>query len=505
MRKVNRFFIVLVFAFCSAGLLFSAEGRFALVIGNGAYRDNDISNLANPANDAADVAEAMKGQGYDVTLKTNIGLRDMLSVVRAFTADLKKDPGNEGFFWFAGHGLSVKGVHYMLPVDVDPYDDDSIPRTSFSVDDLMEEIEKAGNITNLIVIDACRNNVIPGSRSVAGRGLAVLSRDDYRVKGNKLVYSTMAGMVAADGVPGGRNSPFAQAFIDKIKTPEPFDDVFLDIANETLRLTNGNQEPYSLGTFAVKSYVISIEAKDTKAAQYAEIEAAVQAILGNANVSKKRADPDYKLDGKRVMGLSANVSAFPSTFTEGGFGGGLGFAFYEKYRKYGEFFYIPNSFFFSADFFRDARKIESQLELMSEDGQERYIGGVLGLGALYKIRIGESQRFIVNFGPSVEMFLLSAQFYYKDTRRFYSKDGEESETRFIPAPGFGVHGGLSFRFNPILSLDFGVAWKQAFIRSGEIELQAVHGSGQKETLVFSEGIFPYTLGGFLGLTFWWLR
>jgi hypothetical protein len=121
----------------------------------------------------------------------------------------------------------------------------------------MTEIESAGNLTNLVVIDACRNNVIPGSRSVNSRGLAILSHSDMRIRGNKIVYSTQAGMTASDGTSGAKNSPFAQAFIANIGNPETFDDVFLDIADGTLKLTNGQQEPYSMGTFAVKSYSLN--------------------------------------------------------------------------------------------------------------------------------------------------------------------------------------------------------------------------------------------------------
>ncbi|MDR1249531.1 MAG: caspase family protein [Treponema sp.] len=124
----------------------------------------------------------------------------------------------------------------------------------------MEEIEKASNKTNLIVIDiidACRNRLLPGnssrSRSIGSRGLSVLSINDARIKGNKIVYSTAAGKTAADGAAGSRNSPFAEAFLRHINSPQTFDDAFIDISQETMRLTRGEQEPYSMGTFAVKS------------------------------------------------------------------------------------------------------------------------------------------------------------------------------------------------------------------------------------------------------------
>ena len=217
-RTVKIFCFSLLFAITGTCILFSAD-RYALVIGNSAYKNKEIASLVNPVNDAADVAAALKALGYNVKLMTNAGLMDMINAVRDFAGDLRRNSSNEGFFWFAGHGLSVRGVHYLLPVDVNPVDESIIARGSFAVDELMEEIGNARNRTNLIVIDACRNNLLPTGRSLGGRGLAVLSADDYRVSMNKIVYSTMAGRVASDGLPGSRNSPFAQAFLSKIQNP----------------------------------------------------------------------------------------------------------------------------------------------------------------------------------------------------------------------------------------------------------------------------------------------
>jgi|GEM_PF-5183032 len=258
MQRLSGWITGLFLVFFGTGFLFATDNRFALVIGNGDYRDKSIAPLVNPVNDATDIAAALKDLGYSVTLKTNIGLREMIDVITDFAFDLKRSGENEGFFWYAGHGLSIKNIHYMLPVDVDPVNENIIARGSYSVDDLMDEIGSARNRTNLIVIDACRNTLLPGSsRTVGGRGLVMLASDDYRLAGNKVVYSTMAGKTASDGVPGSRNSPFAQAFIANIKKPEAFDDVFLDIASETMRLTHGEQQPYSMGNFAVKSYALN--------------------------------------------------------------------------------------------------------------------------------------------------------------------------------------------------------------------------------------------------------
>ena len=97
MKKV---FFIALFLICAGSLLFSADNRYALVIGNGNYRDKSISTLINPVNDATDVAASLKDLGYSVSLNTNVGLREMPEAVQDFTRNLRRSSDNEGFFWF---------------------------------------------------------------------------------------------------------------------------------------------------------------------------------------------------------------------------------------------------------------------------------------------------------------------------------------------------------------------------------------------------------------------
>jgi len=465
-----------------------------------------------PPNDAADVAAALKDVGYNVTLKTNIGLREMLTAVRDFTGDLRRSSDTEGFFWFAGHGLSIRGIHYLLPSDVDASDESIIARGSYAVDELMQEIEETRNRTNLIVIDACRNNFLPGAgstRSTATRGLAVLSRDDYRIRGNKIIYSTMAGKTAADGLSGSRNSPFAQAFISKIGSPEIFDDVFLDIANETLRLTRGEQEPYSMGSFAVKSYslnprapaAVSVAAAPAAPPSTSVETGTVRPAAPPPKPAREKSPSDLSLDGKKVFSFGVAPSIRPGTFNEGGMGVGLTVNFFEQYHNYGDFFFIPNSFFVSAEYLQDARNVKPTFKYndgyIPNTGRQWLEGGIFGLGAQYKIRLGQTQRIITNFGVSFVVFTVKSDFVYDNGK-------EEKILNTIDAgfvPGFGVSGGLGFRFNRLLSLDLGMSYKLGFI-GRDIK---VYVEEEAREVIFAKKIMPYTIGGSLGATVWFPR
>ena len=525
MSKIRRFSLIAFFLiFTGTGLLFSADNRFALVIGNGHYKDSGISVLTNPVNDATDVAAALKGLGYNVILKTDTGLRDMMDAVQDFSFNLRRSPENEGLFWFAGHGLSVRGIHYMLPVDVDPVNDNIIARGSYSVDDLMEEIGNARNRTNLVVIDACRNTLLPGgSRSVGSRGLAVLAADDYRVAGNKIVYSTMAGRTAADGLPGSRNSPFAQAFIQNIGKPESFDDVFLDIANETMRLTRGEQQPYSMGSFAVKSYTINTLPPVAQAAPGSQAAPVQQPAAPLPSPESPRAEPrppaapkapraptDFSLDGKKVFSIGAAPTI---NFQFMSPGAGLNITFYEQYGNYRETFFLPNSFFFSANYFRHKGGNFSGSDSFGwyVEGNDPMNAVIMDLGALWKIRLEESQRLIARLGFSFALHIvnLKQDFHYTHTSTSVEDDYIKSNTRVNP--GINLHTGLDFRFTKLVSLGLGFSLGGDFGDRGSFYEVRVYDGGNSfdigHELIYrdmGDGYrkLPISMIGALYLSFW---
>jgi hypothetical protein len=251
MKKLVGMGVIFFALFCAYNLF--ADERYALVIGNNDYRS--IPKLTNPVNDAVAVAADLKELGYEVVLKTNLDIAAMDTEIDGFFTKLKGSEESEGFFWFAGHGLSVEEKQHLLGIDVDPGSNRTISRGAYTVDELVEKFRQIKNKSNLIVIDACRNVALPGNRALGSRGLSVIS--DVGIRGNKIIYSTMAGKTASDGQAGTKNSPFAQAFLSNMKAEKSFENVFISIARETQRLTGGEQEPYALGYFSVEDYSIN--------------------------------------------------------------------------------------------------------------------------------------------------------------------------------------------------------------------------------------------------------
>ena len=148
-----------------------SEPRLALVIGNASYRS---SPLANPVNDARLMETALKNAGFQVLKAENANRREMQRMIRDFGEKLKRS-GGVGLFYFAGHGMQVRGNNYLIPLDADIRSEDEVAFDSIDAQSVLEKMESAGNRVNLLILDACRDNpFIRNSRSAAV-GLATMS------------------------------------------------------------------------------------------------------------------------------------------------------------------------------------------------------------------------------------------------------------------------------------------------------------------------------------------
>jgi uncharacterized caspase-like protein len=252
----------------------AAQNRYALVVGNAAYRSLD--RLANTVNDAEDIAAALGKLGYQVDLRRNLGIDDFDEAVSDWTARLAANPVNEGFFWYAGHGVQLdEGGNYLIPVDFPKIEDrpenrSRIVRAAYALNDLLSALDRTRNRANMVVLDACRNNPLGAGRGgVTSRGLSMVVNTPPDLI---IMYSTAAGNTADDGAAGKRNSPFAEAFLKHITKPEPVALVMADITGETLALTGNRQRPYQAGTIVNRNY--SLNPNATQAALPAAIAAA---------------------------------------------------------------------------------------------------------------------------------------------------------------------------------------------------------------------------------------
>ena len=221
----------------------AAGARIALVIGNGAYRS---APLRNPPGDANAIATTLRGLGYDVALRQNTRLRDMIESLRDFSVRAPKAAVRVLFY--AGHGVQVKGRNYLVPVDADPKSEDDIPKQSADVGEFVDRLSAIPNGTNIVVLDACRVNpfaggviVGPDGRRLKFRGATPggLATVDAPV-GTLVAFSTAPNGVALDGA-GSEHSVYARHLLTHLPTPgltieQLFKRVRIAVAEDTGRV-----------------------------------------------------------------------------------------------------------------------------------------------------------------------------------------------------------------------------------------------------------------------------
>jgi uncharacterized caspase-like protein len=218
----------------------AAEKRVALVIGNAAYQH--VPRLANPSNDAADIAAKLRALGFDVTEGIDLAKRDMEKSIRSF-AD-KLSGADVGLFYYAGHGLQVDQRNFLAPVDAELKSESDLDFEAVQLDLVLKQMVRNAH-TSIVFLDACRDNPLAANLAQASRSIAV-GRGLARVEtaaSMMVVYSTEPEKVALDGT--GRNSPFTEALLHHIDTEgESIGDMMIDVRNEVIKATGGKQRPF---------------------------------------------------------------------------------------------------------------------------------------------------------------------------------------------------------------------------------------------------------------------
>lgn len=212
----------------------AGEQRVALVIGNSAYAD---APLKNPANDAADMAAALRGLGFEVILRTNAGRRQMVDAVREFGGQIRR--GGVGLFYYAGHGVQSNGRNFLIPVGATLEGEADLEFETMDANMVLAQMDQAGNRVNIVVLDACRDNPFARSFRSAARGLAQLDA----ARGSFLAYATAPGSVAADGT--GRNGIYTKHLLESLRQPDTkLEEVFKRVRIEVAKETGNKQIPW---------------------------------------------------------------------------------------------------------------------------------------------------------------------------------------------------------------------------------------------------------------------
>ena len=212
-----------------------AENRIALVIGNSNYKS---SPLKNPVNDAYDMAEALRKCNFQVYNAFNADKNKLSNAIKIFSAKMHRS-NTVCLFYYAGHGIQVKGENYIIPIGIKMNSEDDIPDNCIQVSSILRRMESARNKFNIIILDACRDNPFKRSFRSNLKGLAQMDAP----KGSILIYATAPGSVANDGE--GRNGVYTSALLKylQIKGME-LTSILKYVRKEVIAVTNDMQIPW---------------------------------------------------------------------------------------------------------------------------------------------------------------------------------------------------------------------------------------------------------------------
>src|SRR5712692_4702389 len=195
--------------------------RFALVIGNAKYPDADAP-LKEPINDARDVADELKRDGFNVDVGENLTGEQMRRAFDRLYGKIK--PGSVALVFFSGFGVQSSRQSYMIPVDAQIWTEPDVRRDGFSLETVLGEINSRGAGVKVALIDASRRNPFERRFRSFSAGLAPVIAPN----GTLVMYSAALSSVISDN--GGDHSPFVQELLKEIRVPDL-------MAEETLNRT----------------------------------------------------------------------------------------------------------------------------------------------------------------------------------------------------------------------------------------------------------------------------
>jgi hypothetical protein len=245
---------------CLAATQALAERRVALVVGNAQYAHTPA--LPNPRNDAQDVADALRRVGFEVTLGYDLDQTRFARTIDEFARAL--EGADVGLFFYAGHGLQINDKNYLVSTEAKLESTFLVPSETIELDAVIRLMESKAN-TNLIFLDACRNNPLTDNlkrnlaainRAVSvGRGLA---RIEPTGRDTLVAFSSAPGQEAADG--RGRNSPFTASLLRHLPKPGLEVSVMLkEVTADVRQETNNAQRPQQLSDMSKAFYFVKAE------------------------------------------------------------------------------------------------------------------------------------------------------------------------------------------------------------------------------------------------------
>lgn len=230
----SKYLVISTLVLLSAGMAPGSPRRQALVIGNDNYAGNALKNARN---DAKAIAKQLASLGYITSLKLDADRKAMSDSVDSFANGLQ--PGDTALVYYSGHGMQVNGENYLIPVDFRISSSEDFRHQAYALSSLLQKLVNHGATTQIIVLDACRDNPFLGSRSLHSGWAPMVSS-----AGTFLAFGTSPGSTASDN-PGEAHGLFTEALL-KYLTESSLDinTMFQRVREDVSRESQGLQIPW---------------------------------------------------------------------------------------------------------------------------------------------------------------------------------------------------------------------------------------------------------------------
>ncbi|MBL9048782.1 MAG: caspase family protein [Tabrizicola sp.] len=280
-----------------------AKDRVALVIGMAAYRE--VPALNNTINDARALAETLQAIGFDVDVLMDATREETEAALADFA--FKAETADIALVYYAGHGVSVQGTTFLIPVDAKVRAARDIVDAAVTMDQMLAAVDGARRMS-ILILDSCRDNPFPDvidlrdpevakGLTTGKGGLAAPSPE----RGTLVAYAARNGEVAMDG--DGANSPFNIALRAHMVEPDlEISLLFRRVRDDVLAATDNQQEPTTYGSLPGEPFYLSGAGNASAEAGVEELAAAWQNVVAadRANLEKSAEAGD----SRSIVGLA---------------------------------------------------------------------------------------------------------------------------------------------------------------------------------------------------------
>ncbi len=290
--------------------------RYALIIGNAKYDDENWKVLDNSVNDATDIRSSLESLGGDkrftvVSFLTNVSHQQMGEAIDKFVQTLQQDSNSVGLFYYAGHGVQIDdrttgSKNYLIPTDVHSTSEAEVKYNALAVDEVLERMNEAGNQFNIVILDACRQKggLTRGTRGVDRGGLAATPNS----KGAIVIFPTQPETVAQDGT--GRNGTFTKHLLTSIQEDGHLSlaDMLTNVRQRVSNATNGEQVPQNYDSTMGKFCFLGCQDVQAQQAQQRAEEAVKQAREAQQRAEQALRDAQLKIQQVPSAGMGGEAN-----------------------------------------------------------------------------------------------------------------------------------------------------------------------------------------------------